>query len=119
MQRKLIFLVLFMILIAVFALQNSNVVQIKLWFWNAETSMALILILSFGFGAIAGILFSLPAWRKKQKKSIPPGTADGPDAVSGIQQPGRPAGDPEESSGEVPLEVKDPDDEFEDVGNKY
>jgi uncharacterized integral membrane protein len=104
MQKKLIFLIAFMVLIAVFALQNSMEVEIKLWFWSVSTSMVLILILTFAAGAIAGILFSLPGRPKESKK-----TARDPDEIPIAHAPGD----------EVPLEVKNPKDpdEFEDVGN--
>lgn len=65
MQRTLIFLLVFTVLIAVFALQNSGEVEIKLWFWSIRTSMVLVLILTFAFGAVAGILFSLPGWSRR------------------------------------------------------
>lgn len=68
MQKKLIFLLVFMVLVAVFALQNSMEVTLKLWFWSVKTSMVLILILTFAAGALAGILFSLPA-RSRRKKT--------------------------------------------------
>ena len=103
MQKKLIFLIAFMVLIAVFALQNSMEVEIKLWFWSVRTSMVLILILTFAAGAIAGILFSLPGRPKESKK-----TARDPETPVS-HAPGD----------EVALEVKNPKDldEFEDVGN--
>jgi len=99
MQKKLIFLLAFMVLIAVFALQNSMVVEIKLWFWTVRTSMVLILILTFAAGAIAGILFSLPKRSKKERVAKEPKPGDPP--TEEIL--------PEEES--VPDE-----DEFEDVG---
>jgi uncharacterized integral membrane protein len=68
MQKKLIFLLVFMVLVAVFALQNSVEVTIKLWFWTVKTPMVLILILTFAAGAIAGILFSLPGRSKDRRK---------------------------------------------------
>jgi uncharacterized integral membrane protein len=68
MQRSLIFLLVFTVLIAVFALQNSGEVEIKLWFWSVRTSLVLILILTFAFGALAGILFSLPGWSQKPSR---------------------------------------------------
>lgn len=79
MQKKLIFLLFFMVLIAVFALQNSMDVEIKLWFWSVRTSMVLILILTFAAGALAGILFSLPKRSKTPKKEtpVPEPAADG------------------------------------------
>lgn len=71
MQRTLIFLLIFTVLIAVFALQNSVEVEIKLWFWSLRTSIVLVLILTFAFGAMAGILFSLPGWSRKPSKKKP------------------------------------------------
>jgi uncharacterized integral membrane protein len=65
MQKKLIFLLAFMVLIAIFALQNSMEVEIKLWLWSVRTSMVLILILTFAAGALLGILFSIPRRTKK------------------------------------------------------
>jgi uncharacterized integral membrane protein len=104
MQKKLIFLIAFMVLIAVFALQNSVEVEIQLWFWSVRTSMVLVLILTFAAGAIAGILFSIPGRPKESKK-----TTKDPDETPASHAPGD----------EVPLEVKNPKDldEFEDVGN--
>ena len=71
MQRTLIFLLIFTVLIAVFALQNSGEAEIKLWFWSISTSMALVLILTFTFGAVAGILFSLPGWSRRSSRKKP------------------------------------------------
>jgi len=81
MQKKLIFLLAFMVLIAVFALQNSMEVEIKLWFWTVRTSMVLILILTFAAGAIAGILFSLPKRSKKEAVVQEPNPVDTPPEV--------------------------------------
>ncbi len=81
MQRTLIFLLIFTILIAVFALQNSGEVEIKLWFWSIRTSMVLVLILTFAFGSVAGILFSLPGWsRRPEKKKADQETLAAPEA---------------------------------------
>ena len=101
MQKKLIFLLAFMVLIAVFALQNSMEVSIKLWFWSVQTSMVLILILTFAAGAIAGILFSIPKKVKKPEKDM-----DKP------AEPALPSDDQVLSENEPPSD----DDEFEDVG---
>jgi uncharacterized integral membrane protein len=68
MQRTLLFLLVFTVLIAVFALQNSGEVEIKLWFWSVQISLVLVLILAFAFGALAGILFSLPGWSHRPSR---------------------------------------------------
>jgi uncharacterized integral membrane protein len=68
MQRILIVILVFAILVAVFALQNSTEVVIKFWFWSIETSIALVVILTFAIGAFLGILFSIPRRRKAKRK---------------------------------------------------
>jgi uncharacterized integral membrane protein len=70
MQRTLILILVFTVLIAVFALQNSGEVEIKLWFWSIRTSLVLVLILTFALGAVAGILFSLPGWSRRPSSKI-------------------------------------------------
>ena len=101
MQKKLIFLLGFMVLIAVFALQNSMEVEIKLWFWTVRTSMVLILILTFAAGAIAGLLFSIPKRSKKEVIVRGPTPADLP---SGSESP--------------EIETPPGEDEFEDVSRR-
>jgi uncharacterized integral membrane protein len=102
MQRTLIIILIFTVLVAVFALQNSGEVEIKLWFWTIRTSMVLVLILTFAFGALAGILFSLPGRsRKPGRKKAEQQVTDTPETASGN----------ESSSKEKPS--RDPD--FEDV----
>lgn len=71
MRRTLILLLIFTVLIAVFALQNSGEIEIRLWFWSIRTSLVLVLILTFAFGALAGILFSLPGWSSKPSRKKP------------------------------------------------
>jgi uncharacterized integral membrane protein len=66
MQRTLLIILVFAVLVAIFALQNSAEVVIKLWFWSIETSVALVVVLTFAAGALMGILFSIP--RRKKKK---------------------------------------------------
>lgn len=98
MRKKLIFLLAFMVLIAVFALQNSMEVQIKLWFWSVKTSMVLILILTFAAGAIAGLLFSIP--KRSKKERVSPESKPAESATQDIVPEEKPAAD---------------EDEFEDV----
>ena len=99
MQKKLILLLAFTVLVAIFALQNSVEVELKLWFWSIRTSMVLILILTFATGALAGILFSLPGWSNKSKTEDTKPSEEPAEQVSVV----------EKGTG------KDP--EFEDVNN--
>ena len=102
MRRTLIFLLIFTVLVAVFALQNSGEVEIKLWFWGIRTSMVFVLILTFAFGALAGILFSLPGWSRRSSKNKPEPETSG---VSESMKENEPV--PEKKAGGDP--------EFEDV----
>jgi uncharacterized integral membrane protein len=99
MQRTLIIILLFIVLVAIFALQNSAGVVIRLWFWSVETSLALVLILTFAAGAILGIVFSLGGKKRKKEperhtlKDEPPAD-DVPMEVS-LPAEENPGGDPE------------------------
>ena len=109
MQKKLILLLIFTVLVTVFALQNSMEAELSLWFWSVRTSMALILILTFAVGAIAGILFSLPGWSKSSKKPDPE-TSETPVEVTPSDET---AAEKSQEANKSP--GKDP--EFEDVSN--
>ena len=98
MQRTLIVLLIFAVLVAFFALQNSAHVEVKLWFWSVDTSLALVVILTFSIGALVGILFSFSGKSKKEK----PTTGQSPDEVPLHVTP-----DPSQQEGGDP--------EFEDV----
>lgn len=106
MQRRLIISLVFAILVAIFALQNSAEVVIRLFFWSVDTSLALVVILTFSAGALMGLLFSIPARRRRKNAEHLLTTDPGSTNIH-----------------EVPLEVNSPEDlrngdpEFEDVIN--
>lgn len=66
MQRSLIFALLLILAVVVFALQNSDQLVIKLLFWDVESSIAFIMTLVLLIGALLGVLFSLPSIFKKR-----------------------------------------------------
>lgn len=68
MQRSLIFALLLALIIVVFALQNSDPITVKLFFWHVESSAALVMITVLLIGAILGVLFSLPSIFKKSDR---------------------------------------------------
>ena len=70
--------------------------EVKLWFWSVDTSLALVVILTFSIGALVGILFSFSGKKKK------PTTGQSPDEVPLQVTP-----DPSQQEGGDP--------EFEDV----
>lgn len=67
MQRNLIILLIGIILVAVFALQNAEPQSIQFFFWTIETTKSITLLLIFFFGAITGVLSSLPTIVRKNK----------------------------------------------------
>ena len=68
MQRSLIFALILAIIVVIFALQNSDTVTVKLWFWEVQSSVALVMLIILLIGAILGVMFSLPSIFKKNKK---------------------------------------------------
>ncbi len=98
MQKTLLVILLFAILIVIFALQNSAEVVINLWFWSINISLALIVILAFALGALVGILFSIP--QRRRKKSLSP-----------VRDSNEATGEENMSAGEA----DDGDPEFEDL----
>lgn len=66
MQRSLIIALLLILIVVVFALQNSDPVQIKLFFWQVESSIAFVMTSVLFIGALLGVLFSLPTIFKKR-----------------------------------------------------
>lgn len=68
MQRSLIFALLLALVIVVFALQNSDPIEINIFFWRIKSSIALIVTSVLFIGALLGVLFSLPSISKKKEK---------------------------------------------------
>lgn len=61
--------VIFLIFIAVFITQNSDVATIKFLFWTYESSLSIILFSTFILGIVIGLLFLVPLLIKGKKKN--------------------------------------------------
>jgi uncharacterized integral membrane protein len=68
MQRSLIFALLLILVVVIFALQNSDPISIKLFFWEIQSSIAFIMASVLFLGALLGVLFSMPAIARKREK---------------------------------------------------
>lgn len=68
MKKKIALSLLFVILIVVFALQNTEVVTIKLWFWEVNTPRALLILLCLVVGIFIGFLVPSPQQKDKPTK---------------------------------------------------
>ena len=73
MGAKLIGIIVLLVIIVIFAIQNTQAVAIKVLFWGIETSAVLSILVSFFIGFLLGWLVSWSgSGRKKEKVSSPP-----------------------------------------------
>ncbi len=78
-MATIIFLLLVMLVVAVFSVQNAMPVAITFFFWKLEASLAIIVFLSALCGAVAGgIIMTLLKLKSSGKKTITKDTVSGP-----------------------------------------
>ncbi|MCA1951049.1 MAG: LapA family protein [Treponema sp.] len=67
----MIIFILLLILITIFASQNTAFVSINFLNFTVNGSLSLVLLITFVFGFLSGVLFLLPSYiRKSIKKTI-------------------------------------------------
>ncbi len=69
MQKTFIVILVIILAVVFFALDNSTTVNIKFWLWSTESNLSLVLILSVIIGAIISSLLSLP-YRNKMIREL-------------------------------------------------
>lgn len=68
---KMIIFILLLILITIFASQNTAFVSINFLYFTVNGSLSLVLLITFVFGFLSGVIFLLPSYiRKSIKKPI-------------------------------------------------
>ncbi len=67
MKPKVIGLVLLLLIMLIFALQNIQTVTLKFLFWQMETSAVLSILFSFLIGILVGLLIR---FGKSSKKTV-------------------------------------------------
>jgi uncharacterized integral membrane protein len=73
MGAKLIGIIVLLVIIVIFAIQNTQAVAIKFLFWGIETSAVLSILVSFMIGFLVGwLVFWAGTGRKKEEASPPP-----------------------------------------------
>ena len=78
-MATIIFLLIVMLIVAVFSVQNAMPVAITFFFWKLEASLAIIVFLSALCGAVAGgIIISLLKLKSSGKKAITKDTISEP-----------------------------------------
>lgn len=66
MQLKLIVIIIISIGVALFALQNIELVSVSLAIWHFDGSLSLVLLIVFGLGVLIAGLLSSPALIRNQ-----------------------------------------------------
>lgn len=62
---KFILFVIVLILIAIFAVQNSTVVSISFFNYQFQSSLVVLVLISYALGIVCGIFYMLPSFFKK------------------------------------------------------
>lgn len=65
MKTKVIIIILLAVLLIVFVLQNTEIVNVNFVFWDLSIPRALLLFVCFAMGLIIGLI--IPSSRKKKK----------------------------------------------------
>ena len=68
-QWKVIAIIMLLILVVVFALQNTNVVGIDFFFTQFQVSLVLVVLFSILVGVIIGMIASMSAIQSSRKKN--------------------------------------------------
>jgi len=66
MLRNVVFLIL-IILVFIFVVQNTQVVEVKFLAWQVNMSRALMILITLAIGIIGGWLLKIPKQKKAQK----------------------------------------------------
>ena len=66
--RFIIFLVL-LSLITAFALQNSEPILLKIWFWEVQTSVAILMLICTALGALISGVMSFSGYLSSRRKA--------------------------------------------------
>lgn len=68
MRFGLIFSLIIAVIAVIFALQNPQMMDVNLLFFETQGSAALILIITFGLGVVVGLISTLPSRLRTRRK---------------------------------------------------
>jgi putative membrane protein len=76
MRARSVVIIVLVLLSLTLVVQNTEVVQFRMWFWNLEMSRVLMLAGSLAVGVIIGLLLGRP-WKKQKAapRQVPPSPA--------------------------------------------
>lgn len=64
MKSKIVIIIVLAVLLIIFVLQNTDMVVVKFWFWDASIPRALLLFVTFAVGLIIGLMVPTSSKRK-------------------------------------------------------
>ena len=70
MNIKQVVFLFILLLVLVFALQNTQVVEVRLLFWKLSAVRAIVLAVTFVAGLVAGMLLNLLLRKKPAAKNV-------------------------------------------------
>ena len=73
MNIKLLIVLLLMLVVALFSVQNAETITVRFLYWQFAMSQALVIMLAAIFGALAGAVM---ARRKPERAAAPPPTEE-------------------------------------------
>jgi len=68
MKFKITIIILLSLILVIFALQNTEIVEIRLWFWSLRTPSALLILLSIIMGVVIGMISSKCSFKMPKKE---------------------------------------------------
>jgi putative membrane protein len=65
MKTRIIMTIILSVLLVIFTIQNTEIVSVRLFFWNPQIPRALLILICICIGIIIGVL--IPGKKKHQK----------------------------------------------------
>lgn len=72
MSGKLLGFIVLLVLLLIFAVQNTQPVAMKFLFWDWTTSVTIMILITFGVGFLFGLLVSILRPKKKKAEDLSP-----------------------------------------------
>lgn len=68
MRAVLLILVVLLLLVAVFAIQNPGIIMVRFLHLTGYTSLLVVIAAAFGAGAVCAALCGIPGWARKRAR---------------------------------------------------
>jgi uncharacterized integral membrane protein len=76
MNIKLLIVLLLMLVVALFSVQNAETITVRFLYWQFAMSQALVIMLAAIFGALAGAIAGAVMARRKPERVEPPPSSE-------------------------------------------